>query len=79
MLPSNNKHCTMMVWVLKSLAFSREPLQNCLFIDMLDPYMREKFRLKRNAVIAQYHAFLRRFTLSNLKASAGNAVAFIFR
>ena len=55
--------------------YSREPLQ-IVYYDMLDLTYEEKFRLKRNGY-SSVPRFLRRFTLSNLKASAGNAVSFI--
>ncbi|MGL9729222.1 hypothetical protein IGI44_002599 [Enterococcus sp. DIV0756] len=73
-LPSNNKQYTMMVGFSKAF-FSREPLQ-IVYYDMLDLTYEEKFRLKRNGY-SSVPRFLRRFTLSNLKASAGNAVSFI--
>lgn len=74
-LPSNNKQYTMMVGFSKAF-FSREPLQ-IVYYDMLDLTYEESFRLKRNGY-SSMPRFLRRFTLSNLKASAGNAVSFIF-
>lgn len=74
-LPSNNKQFTMMVGFSKTF-FSREPLQ-IVYYDMLDLTYEEKFRLKRNGYNA-LPRLLRPFTLSNLKASAGNAVSFIF-
>lgn len=74
-LPSNNKQYTMMVGFSKTF-FSREPLQ-IVYYDMLDLTYEESFRLKRNGY-SSMPRFLRRFTLSNLKASAGNAVSFIF-
>lgn len=74
-LPSNNKQYTMMVGFSK-MFFSREPLQ-IVYYDMLDLTYEESFRLKRNSY-SSMPRFLRRFTLSNLKASAGNAVSFIF-
>ncbi|MGL9748537.1 hypothetical protein [Enterococcus sp. DIV0170] len=73
-LPSNNKQYTMMVGFSKAF-FSREPLQ-IVYYDMLDLTYEESFRLKRNGYNSMPR-FLRRFTLSNLKASAGNAVSFI--
>lgn len=73
-LPSNNKQYTMMVGFSKAF-FSREPLQ-IVYYDMLDLTYEESFRLKRNGYYSMPR-FLRRFTLSNLKASAGNAVSFI--
>ncbi|MBX8936366.1 hypothetical protein [Enterococcus gilvus] len=74
-LPSNNKQYTMMVGFSKAF-FSREPLQ-IVYYDMLDLTYEESFRLKRNGY-SSMPRFLRRFTLSNLRASAGNAVSFIF-
>lgn len=74
-LPSNNKQYTMMVGFSKAF-FSREPLQ-IVYYDMLDLTYEESFRLKRNGY-SSMPRFLCRFTLSNLKASAGNAVSFIF-
>lgn len=74
-LPSNNKQYTMMVGFAKAF-FSREPLQ-IVYYDMLDLTYEEKFRLKRNGYNSMPR-FLRRFTFSNLKASAGNAAGFIF-
>lgn len=73
-LPSNNKQYTMMVGFSKAF-FSREPLQ-IVYYDMLDLTYEESFRLKRNGYNSMPR-FLRRFTLSNFKASAGNAVSFI--
>lgn len=73
-LPSNNRQYTMMVGFSKDI-FSREPLQ-IIYYDMLELTYEEKFRLKRNGYNA-LPRFLRRFTWSNLKASAGNAVSFI--
>ena len=73
-LPSNNKQYTMMVGFSKAF-FSREPLQ-IVYYDMLDLTYEESFRLKRNGYNSMPR-FLRRFTLSNLNASAGNAVSFI--
>lgn len=73
-LPSNNKQYTMMVGFAKAF-FSREPLQ-IVYYDMLDLTYEEKFRLKRNGYNSMPR-FLRRFTLGNLKASAGNAFSFI--
>jgi hypothetical protein len=74
-LPSNNKQYTMMVGFSKNF-FSREPLQ-IVYYDMLDLTYEEKFRLKRNGY-SSMPRFLRRFSYGNLKASAGNAVSFIF-
>lgn len=74
-LPSNNKQYTMMVGFSKTF-FSREPLQ-IVYYDMLDLTYEEKFRLKRNGY-SSMPRFLRRFSFGNLKASAGNAVSFIF-
>lgn len=74
-LPSNNKQYTMMVGFSKTF-FSREPLQ-IVYYDMLDLTYEEKFRLKRNGY-SSMPRFLRRFSFENLKASAGNAVSFIF-
>lgn len=74
-LPSNNKQYTMMVGFSKTF-FSRDPLQ-IVYYDMLDLTYEEKFRLKRNGY-SSMPRFLRRFSFGNLKASAGNAVSFIF-
>ncbi|MGX7124466.1 hypothetical protein [Enterococcus viikkiensis] len=74
-LPSNNKQYTLMVGFSKTF-FSRAPLQ-IVYYDMLDLTYEEKFRLKRNGY-SSMPRFLRRFTLSNLRASAGNAASFIF-
>lgn len=74
-LPSNNKQYTMMVGFSKTF-FSREPMQ-IVYYDMLDLTYEEKFRLKRNGY-SSMPRFLRRFSFGNLKASAGNAVSFIF-
>ncbi|MBO0451100.1 MULTISPECIES: hypothetical protein [Enterococcus] len=74
-LPSNSKQYTLMVGFSKAF-FSREPLQ-IVYYDMLDLTYEESFRLKRNGYNSMPR-FLRRFTLSNLKASAGNAFSFIF-
>ncbi|MGX7205099.1 hypothetical protein [Enterococcus pingfangensis] len=73
-LPSNNKQYTMMVGFSKAF-FSREPLQ-IVYYDMLDLTYEENFRLKRNGY-TKVPRVLRRFTLRNLKASAGNAMSFI--
>lgn len=73
-LPANDKQYTMMVGFAKEF-FSREPLK-IIYYDVLELTYTEKFRLKRNGY-SGVPRFLRRFTLSNLKASAGNAVSFL--
>lgn len=72
--PSSNKKYTMMVGFSKSF-FSLEPLQ-IVYYDMLELTYEKKFRLKRNGYQSMPR-FLRRFTLDNLKASAGNMWRFI--
>lgn len=74
-LPSQDKQYTMMVGFAKNL-FSRQPLQ-IVYYDMLALKYEEKFRLTRNGY-NRVPRFLRRFTWSNLKNSAGNAMSLIF-
>lgn len=74
-LPSQNKQYTLMVGFDKRL-FAKEPLE-MIYYDMLELTYEEKFRLSRGGYSATPR-FLRRFTWGNLKASAGNAVSFIF-
>lgn len=74
-LPSQNKQYTLMVGFEKNF-FSREPLK-IYYYDMLELRYEEKYRLTRNGY-SNLPRFLRRFTWTNLKASAGNAVSFIF-
>ncbi|MDH6365520.1 hypothetical protein M2139_002525 [Enterococcus sp. PF1-24] len=73
-LPSQNKQYTLMVGFTKNF-FSRQPL-SIAYYDMLALTYKEKFRLKRNGY-SSVPRFLRRFTLGNLKASAGNLVQFV--
>lgn len=74
-LPSSNKQYTMMVGFSKTF-FDAQPLE-IVYYDMLDLTYEESFRLKRNGY-SGVPRFLRRFTLSNLRASIGNMFSFIF-
>ncbi|WP_270789019.1 hypothetical protein [Enterococcus diestrammenae] len=73
-LPSANKTYTLMAGFDKKF-FSNQPLR-LVYYDMLELTYEEKFRLSRGGY-SSMPRFLRRFTWSNLKASAGNAVSFI--
>lgn len=73
-LPSQNKQFTLMVGFEKNF-FSRDPLK-IYYYDMLELRYEEKYRLTRNGY-STLPRFLRRFTWTNLKASAGNAASFI--
>lgn len=73
-LPSVNKTYTLMAGFDKKF-FSNQPLR-LVYYDMLELTYEEKFRLSRGGY-SSMPRFLRRFTWSNLKASAGNAVSFI--
>lgn len=73
-LPSANKSYTLMAGFDKKF-FSNQPLR-LVYYDMLELTYEEKFRLSRGGY-SSMPRFLRRFTWSNLKASAGNAVSFI--
>lgn len=73
-LPSANKTYTLMVGFDKKF-FSKQPLR-MVYYDMLELTYEEKFRLSRGGY-SSMPRFLRRFTWSNLKASAGNAVSFV--
>lgn len=73
-LPSANKTYTLMAGFDKKF-FSNQPLR-LVYYDMLELTYEKKFRLSRGGY-SSMPRFLRRFTWSNLKASAGNAVSFI--
>lgn len=73
-LPSANKTYTLMAGFDKKF-FLNQPLR-LVYYDMLELTYEEKFRLSRGGY-SSMPRFLRRFTWSNLKASAGNAVSFI--
>lgn len=73
-LPSANKTYTLMAGFDKKF-FSNQPLR-LVYYDMLELTYEEKFRLSRGGY-SSMPRFLRRFTWSNLKASAGNAISFI--
>lgn len=73
-LPSQNKQYTLMVGFSKNF-FAREPLM-IAYYDMLELTYEEKFRLTRNGY-SNLPRFLRRFTWTNLKASAGNLTSFL--
>lgn len=73
-LPSANKTYTLMAGFDKKF-FSNQPLR-LVYYDMLELTYEEKFRLSRGGY-SSMPRFLHRFTWSNLKASAGNAVSFI--
>lgn len=74
-LPSQNKQYTLLVGFAKN-QFARQPLQ-IVYYDLLALTYEEKFRLSRNGY-SRLPKFLRRFTWSNLKNSAGNAASLIF-
>lgn len=74
-LPSSNKQYTMMVGFSKTF-FDKQPLE-IIYYDVLDLTYEEKFRLQRSGY-SRVPRFLRRFTLTNLKASVGNMFSFIF-
>lgn len=73
-LPSTNKQYTLMAGFDKNF-FSAQPLQ-LAYYDMLELTYEEKFRLSRGGY-SRMPRFLRRFTWSNLKASAGNVLSFV--
>ncbi|MBO0449512.1 hypothetical protein JZO76_08165 [Enterococcus sp. MJM12] len=73
-LPASNKQYTLLVGFAKNF-FTLQPLE-LYYYDMLELTYEEKFRLKRNGY-SNVPRFLRRFTWSNLKATAGNGVNFI--
>ncbi len=73
-LPSANKQYTLMAGFDKNF-FSAQPLQ-LAYYDMLELTYEEKFRLSRGGY-SRMPRFLRRFTWSNLKASAGNVLSFV--
>lgn len=73
-LPSANKQYTLMAGFDKNF-FSAQPLQ-LTYYDMLELTYEEKFRLSRGGY-SRMPRFLRRFTWSNLKASAGNVLSFV--
>ena len=74
-LPSQNKQYTLLVGFAKN-QFARQPLQ-IVYYDLVALTYEEKFRLSRNGY-QRVPKFLRRFTWSNLKNSAGNAASLIF-
>lgn len=73
-LPASNKQYTLLVGFAKNF-FTMQPLA-IYYYDMLELTYEEKFRLKRNGY-NNVPRFLRRFTWTNLKATAGNGVNFV--
>ena len=73
-LPANNKQYTLLVGFAKNF-FTMQPLA-IYYYDMLELTYEEKFRLKRNGY-SNVPRFLRRFTWTNLNATAGNGVNFV--